>query len=133
MPSSLSALNTYSNNTVLTFTDLRTAKVTFDRVTPTAQTASYVTAGTWDVPLGINITDIVLPATELVYFQVDVSNVTGATVSWPSLPAGYSVTTIGAGVYRVSNIQSRADWDLIKLARVTMPAGYKINFRYIIN
>ena len=127
MPSSFSELNTYSD-TVLTFTDLRTAKVVFDRATPTAQTASYVTAGTWDVPIGINITEIILPDTEQVYFQVNVSNVTGATVSWPSLPAGYSVTTIGAGVYRVSNIQSRADWDLIKLARVTMPAGYKANF-----
>lgn len=128
MPSSLSALNSHSNATVLTFTDLRTAKVTFDRATPTAQIASYVTGGTFDIPLGINIIDIVLPATELVYYQVNVSNVTGATVSWPSLPAGYSVTTIGAGVYRVSNIQTRADWDIIKLARVTMPAGYTINF-----
>jgi hypothetical protein len=126
----LNDLNTYSDTT-LTFTDLRTAKVTFDRATPTAQTTSYVTAGTFDMPLGINIIEIVLPGTEQVYFQVNVSNVSGATVSWPNLPTGYSVTTIGAGVYRVSNIQSRADWDLIKLARVTMPSGYSGNFTAI--
>ena len=124
---SLSQLNTYSDTT-LTFTDLRSAKVVFDRVTPTAQTASYTVGGTFTVPLGINILDIVLPGTEQVYFQVDVSNAAGATVTFPTLPSGYSVTTIGSGVYRVSNIQSQADWDLIKNALVQTASGYKATF-----
>ena len=124
---SLSQLNTYSD-TALTFTDLRTAKVTFDRVTPTAQTASYTVGGTFTVPVGINILDIVLPATEQVYFQVNVSNAAGATVTFPTLPSGYSVTTIGSGVYRVSNIQSAADWNLIKNALVQTASGYKTAF-----
>jgi hypothetical protein len=80
------------------------------------------------VPVGINILDIVLPATELVYFQVNVSNAAGATVTFPTLPAGYTVTTIGTGVYRVSNIQSAADWDLIKNALIQTAAGYKSTF-----
>jgi len=80
---------------------------------------------------GINITSIVNPSIESVYFQVDVSATTGATVTWTTLPSGYSVTNIGTGVYRISNIQNAADWNVIKNAVIHAPTGYNVNFNYI--
>jgi hypothetical protein len=127
MPSSLTDLNTYSN-TVLTYTDLRTARVVFDRPVPTNQTYSYATNVAFTLLPGINITEIILPATEQVSLTVDVSTATGATVTWPNLPVDYSVTTVSTGVYRVSNIQNKADWDIIKFAQINLANNYRSNF-----
>ena len=126
---SLSQLNTASA-VLVSYTDLRASKVTFDRLTPTNQSSSFTTGGTSTVVAGINITSIVNPSVENVYFQVDVSATTGATVTWATLPSGYTVTNIGTGVYRISNIQTAADWTVIKNAVIHSPTNYNQTFAY---
>ena len=126
---SLSQLNTASA-VLVSYTDLRASKVTFDRLTPTNQSSSFTTGGTSTVVAGINIISIVNPSIESVYFQVDVSATTGATVTWATLPSGYTVTNIGTGVYRISNIQTAADWTVIKNAVIHSPTNYNQTFAY---
>jgi hypothetical protein len=126
---SLSQLNTASA-VLVSYTDLRASKVTFDRLTPTNQSSSFTKGGTSTVVAGINITSIVNPSIESVYFQVDVSATTGATVTWATLPSGYTVTNIGTGVYRISNIQTAADWTVIKNAVIHSPTNYNQTFAY---
>jgi hypothetical protein len=119
-----------ASNTLLTFTDLRASKVIFDRVTPTNQSTTITIGGTTTVIAGINIIDIINPQIENAYFQVNVSSAGGATVTWPTLPSGYSVTTIGTGVYRVTGIKSAIDWIQIKNAVISTATGYNSNFTY---
>jgi hypothetical protein len=128
---SLSELNSYSD-TLISYTDLRTAAVVFDNATATNQTASYATNQSHYVPVGINILDIVLPEVELVSLDVNLSLAAGATLVFDSLPAGYTVNNYGPGYYRVSNIQSAADWNLIKMMRVVTASGYDDNFNYYV-
>jgi hypothetical protein len=125
----LTELNNYSNSP-LSYTDIRTARVSFDVVTPSNPIVSYDRRNFSYFAAGINILDIVLPSVEQVYLQIDVSGITGATVSFPYLPSGYSVTTVATGIYRVSNIQSASDWNYIKLAVINLPTGYSQDFSY---
>lgn len=125
----LSELNNYGD-TNLTYTDLRSAEIIFDVDTPVNQITSFTKGGQANVGIGINIIKIVLPNVIQAYFQIDVSATSGATVNWSSLPLGYSVTTIGPGVYRVSNIQSVIDWQQVKGAIIYSPTDYNQNFTY---
>lgn len=125
--SGLNDLNTYGDIPV-TYTDLRTASVKFDRTTSVDQTVPYRTNINFILPAGINITSITLPDVEQVYFQVNVTAISGATVTWSVLPAGYTVTTPSTGVYRISNIKNKSDWDIIKNAIITPPANYANSF-----
>lgn len=126
---SLLELNTYSN-TQLSYTDLRTAKITFDRLTPVNQTTSYAEGQSHIVPIGLNILDIVLPSVEKVNFLIDVSLTSGASVSFLDLPDGYTVDNYGPGFYKINNIQSPDDWNRIKYARVNVASGQDANFSY---
>ena len=126
---SLSQLNTYSD-TLLPYTDLRTAKVVFDRLAGTARTVNFSTGDQHTLPIGLNITEIVLPDEEDVYFQVDVNASPGASASFPTLPAGYTAVEVSTQVFRVSNIQSAADWNLIKNVVINIASNFKTNWNY---
>ena len=128
--SGLNDLNTYGDIPI-TYTDLRTAVVKFDRTTSVDQTVPYKTNINFVLPAGINITGITLPDVEQVYFQVDVSAIYGATVSWSGLPSGYTVTNPSTGLYRISNIQSKTDWDIIKNAIIHPPTNYANSFNIV--
>ena len=126
---SLSALNTYGDTT-LSFTDLRATTITFDRASPSNQTRTFATGGPSPAGIGINILNIINPTVVNAYYQIDVHLITGATVTWATLPAGYSVTVPSTGVYRVTGIKNAADWEIIKNATINAPAGYLLDFSY---
>lgn len=126
---SLSQLNTASDVT-LSFTDLRATIIEFDRATPIAPSTTFTAGGPSPAGVGINITSIINPGVVNAYYEIDVSLITGATVSWSTLPSGYSVTTPATGIYRVTGIQSAADWEVIKNATINSPSGRITDFTY---
>jgi hypothetical protein len=126
---SLSELNTYSD-TLLPYTDLRAAKIVFDRLSGTPQTISFSTGDQHTLPIGLNISELVLPDEEDVYFEVDVNASPGASATFPTLPAGYTAVEVSTQVYRVSNIQSVADWNLIKNVVINIASNFKTNWNY---
>jgi len=126
---SLSQLNTASNVT-LSYTDLRDTIIAFDRATPISPNTAFTTGGPSPAGVGINITSIINPGVVNAYYEIDVSLISGATVTWATLPAGYTATTVSTGLYRVTGIQSAADWEVIKNATINAPSGRSTDFTY---
>ena len=125
--STLTELNNYSNNTV-TFTDNRQSEVVFDY--PTARNISRTLTGTtFTLETLINIVDIIKASEANVTFEVDVSNVPGATVTWGTLPAGVSTVIVGS-VYKLLGISSASNWEDIKEPTLTAPVDFQGNFIY---
>lgn len=127
MSFSFSELNTFGNQT-LTFTDNRPANVIFDW--PAARDINTtVLSGTFTAQRRINIVEIIQPATANVEYHIDVSAVSGTTVSWGTLPSGVSVNEV-AGVYIVSGIDSVDDWTAVAAPSITTPATFNGSFIY---
>jgi len=125
---SLSQLNT-RGQTSLEYTDLRDAQVIFDRSAAVDQNQN-ITNRIFSAQPGIEIIEIVQPDVVNVYYQINVSSVSGATVAWDSLPGTISVTNPSTGVYRASNIDSAADWTAVRAPTITLPLGYGEDFEY---
>jgi len=126
---SLSELNGYSQ-TLLSFTDDRIATVTFDRNVPLNQSTTTAVGQAHPVPQGIDIVEIVKPELMNVYYEIDVSSVTGASVSWPVTPTGCTVSNPAVGVYRMSGISSKEQWDLVKNPSIVIGATWDNDFTY---
>lgn len=124
---SLQQLNNFGT-TEIEFTDPRPAGVLFDRTSPTNQEVQTTQGGTHNIPIGINITEIINYNVSLPTYTIDVSGRAGATVSWASLPAGITLTTPSTGVYVLSGMKSKSQWDLIKSPTVTSPMGFDNNY-----
>ena len=125
----LSELNSFTQ-TPLTYTDDRDPKVTFDRGTPTNQTKNIGTGQSHTIMIGIEIIDIIKPDSLNIYIDINVSAVAGATVTVPSLNPTLTLANISSGVYRISNIDTLADWANVKTALINIPAGYQNNYNY---
>ena len=126
---SLSELNSFSA-TQLEVTDLRGSKVIFDRVPPLQPITQVfnITSTTVAVDPGIEIIDIINYATANVRYRVTIVTggsplLTGSTISWASVPAGLTLTTVG-NVYTISGIDNVTDWDAIKSFTWNLPANY---------
>jgi hypothetical protein len=127
MSFSFTELNTFGNQTI-TFTDNRPANVVFDW--PTARDIdTTVLAGTFTAQRKINIVEIIQPATANVEYHIDVSAVSGTTISWGSLPSGVTVNEV-SGVYIVSGIDSVDDWTAVAAPSITTPATFQGSFIY---
>lgn len=125
---SLSQLNT-RGQTTLNYTDLRAAQVVFDRVTPISQTQN-IPSRIFAVLPGIEITEIVQPNVVNVYYEVNVSSVSGATVAWAGVPGTVTISNPSTGIYRATNIDSAADWAAVRAPTITLPVGYSDEFTY---
>ena len=127
--STLTELNSYSNNTV-TFTDNRQSEVVFDY--PTARDISTITQLTnvFNVERNIDIIDIIGDATALnIEFKVDVSAVAGATVTWPTIPAGSSVV-INNSIFTINGITTVNTWNNVSVPFITLPITFNGSFFY---
>lgn len=124
---SLSALNSYSNNTI-TFTDNRPSNVIFDY--PTARDINRTLTGTtFTLETLINIVDIIKASEANVTFAVDLSSVPGSAINWGTLPNGVSQQVIN-NVYTLLGISSAQDWQDIKEPTLTAPIDFQGNFIY---
>jgi hypothetical protein len=121
---SLTELNGYASALSFEFTDNRIPNVTF--TTPSAVNQSQIVdeGFSFSSAVGIEILEILNASQSQPTYTINVFNLNGATVSWASLPTGVTVTTVSTGVYRLSGITSKAQWDAVKYASISMPANY---------
>ena len=124
----LTELNNYGQ-TSLTYTDNRAAAVIFDRPSPDNQNYNAAVNETHQVPVGINITEIIKPEVKNVFYEIDVTGISGATVSWPTIPSGCTVTNPSTGIYRLNFINDAATWEIVKRPNISVP-GRTTNFTY---
>lgn len=126
--SSLQDLNTYAL-TPITYDDLRTAQVIFDRGATVDQELTIAENNTFVFPWGINITDVTQYDVAEVEYEIDLTNFTSpVSVSWPTFPSHMSVSRVGTtNVWIVSDIRSASDWLLARSATVTPQFGFDGN------
>lgn len=129
---SLSDLNNYGQTT-LNYTDNRNPAVIFDRPLPTNVTYDAAVGETRQAQLGIDITEIIKPDVLNVYYEIDVSSVTGASVVWPTIPSGMTVQNPAVGVYRISFVNTKEIWDIVKQPNILIPNNRSTNFTYTSN
>jgi len=128
--SSLTDLNNYSNNTV-TFTDNRPPGVLLTY--PQARNVNTITrtGTTFAVQRNIDVDEIINPFGTLnLTFSIDLSALTGAYITWPTLPAGVTTSAISQ-VYTVGPINSIADWQTIRAPNITIPNTFNGTFEYV--
>jgi len=123
----LQQLNTLGG-TPYEFTDGRAAGVIFDRTTPTNKEVTTSQNTTHSLPVGIEIEEVINYASAAVSYQVNVSAVSGATVTWPTVPSGCTVTNPSTGVYIISGINTAATWDIVRSPTVLSPSGFNNDF-----
>jgi hypothetical protein len=126
--STLVDLNNYSDGTI-SYTDVRGSDVVFNFPTAVNLTDQTITTTSFTIERTIDIVEIVQPAQALVSFSVDVSALSGATVSWGTPPSGVAIIE-SSGVYTVSGIDSISDWNFAKLGTITLTGDTQGSFYY---
>lgn len=121
---SLTELNGYASSLELPYTDLRSPTVLFQTNDATNQSQTVDEGFPFLSSVGIEITEIINPAISAPTYTIDVSSIPGTTVSWTSLPSGITLTNPNPGVYVLSGMTTKAQWDLIKQASITTPVNY---------
>jgi hypothetical protein len=127
---SLTELNGFVNGFSLPYTDVRLANVIFDRPVPINQTQTVNRGFTIPASIGIDIDEILNAAESQPTYSINVSSLTGATITWASLPAGVTVTEITAGQYVVSGFTDTVTWDLIKSPTIDFSDDFVGSFTY---
>jgi hypothetical protein len=121
---SLSELNNYSNE-IITYEDERDATVIFDRAIANDQSITTTENSTFNVPLGIQIQEIIDYAVTLPYIEIDFTNYEGSIdLVFPTLPGYITVTESPANFWTISGLIATADWDLIKTVLVQPTFGF---------
>ena len=121
--SSLQDLNTYAQ-TPITYDDVRTAQVIFDRGATVDQTLVTPENGKFVSPWGINIETITQPDVAEVEYHLDYSAwADPISVTWSYLPAHMTVTRTN-NTWIVSGIENSEDWLYARAATVLPPFGF---------
>jgi hypothetical protein len=120
---SLQELNTFGNSTI-TYTDTRPAAVKFDRINATNQAISVNQHDTHPASPGFQIIDVIRPTDCLPTYTINVSGITGATVTWPVVPSGCTVTNPSTGVYRISGVNSATTWNIVRNPTINLTVSY---------
>jgi hypothetical protein len=126
---SLTELNGYVNTLTLPYTDARAAEVYFNTATAANQTQIIDEGFPLTASLGIDITEVANADLSLPTYTINVSNLAGATVTFPTVP-DTTVTNPSTGVFRISGISSKSIWDAVKYATINMPATFNGIFTY---
>ena len=126
--SSLTDLNTFGNTT-LNFTDNRLPGVKF--TWPVARDIDTLIKELYlfRAQTRIDIEEVVRPSLANVSYSIDVSSVSGTTVSWPVIPSGCSVSS-GNGIFTISGIDSAEIWQQVKDPYISVPSTYNGSFFY---
>lgn len=127
---SLTELNGYASALSFDFEDNRLPDVIFDRATALAQSIIIDEGFGLTTPVGIEITDIINYQQSAPTYSIDVRNLAGTTVTWPSLPTGVTASEPTPGIYRLSGLRIKAHWDAVKGATVTPPSTYNGTFTF---
>ena len=114
-------LNTFADG-VVSYTENRPSFVFFNFPNATDLTEQSISTQSFTLQRTIDIVEIVKPNLALVVFEVDVSALSGTTVSFGSLPSGVTVTSLN-GVFTVSGIDSVSDWEAVRSPTITLPSA----------
>lgn len=125
---SLLQLNIYSNQ-ILSYQDDRTFSITFDDDTPNTQSIAVTEGNTHITQSGTNITSVISTPSDIT-FTIDLTGITGATVTWATLPPGVVASIPSTDVYRLTGVNSPSIWNIVKTATITMPRDTGNNFSY---
>jgi len=127
--STLVELNSYSDG-VINYTDVRGSDVIFSFPTAVDLTDQDITQTTFTIQRTIDIVEIIQPTLALVTFSIDVSSLSGATVSFPGTTPSGVVISESSGVYTVSGIDSVGDWNFARNAEITLTGDTQGSFFY---
>ena len=116
---SFTDLNTFGQTAIETV-DNRLARVRFDLNYPTVAKDQLVevtneTEVLYPEP-GINILEVINPNISDVRYRVSLSGsiISKATITWPGIPGGITLSEPGPGVYELSGIETAVMWNQIK-------------------
>lgn len=128
---SLLDLNTYSQTTV-SFTDERNPGPRYNLPEVFDQAFTSLTNQFTINRAGLEIIEIVRPDDADIKLVVDVSAVTGATVTWSTTPAGCTITEVDR-VYTMDGIDTVDIWDTVKNPVITVPPTFQGSFFYTVS
>ena len=128
---SLSDLNNFGA-TQVTFTDNRTAKVIFYQGAPQNDTVTIEQTQDVDYDVLFNVREIIDSATANFEYLVDLTTApANSSINTSGLPAGITVNESG-GIYTFSDIDTAAEWDLIKVLPVDIDPTYTGSFSFTV-
>lgn len=124
---SFNDLNNYAA-TEIVVSDLRLAKVIFDRAQPTPQPITIASTTYAQIPAGIDIEEIINYeiANCTITFSIlseTATALTGSTLSWNAIPDGITLTTVDQ-VYTLTGFSKTSQWEIIKNPTWLLPSDY---------
>lgn len=126
----LADLNTYSEEQIV-FTDNRDATVLFLLPQP-ADLDRTENSLVFNINNPYKIDEIIRPDDCLPTLSVDVSGLSGTTVTWSTIPAGSTVTESN-DVYTIDNIIDVDTYDVVKTPTITVPNDFQGTFVYTVS
>jgi hypothetical protein len=111
---SLEELNNYVSNLTLTFEDQRSPNVIFLPSAAVNQNQAVDKGFSIAAAVGTNIVEVINTDLADPYYEINLSGVPNATLTWATLPSGVVATTPSSGVYRLDGIISDTIWNQIK-------------------
>ena len=126
---SLNQWNAFSSESI-TFDDQRTPRTVFDRINAVNQVININQHELHNVPIGIEITEIIRPSDASPQYIIDLSTCPGATSTWNDLPVGCSITSPSSGVFVLSGMDTVEKWDAVKSPQIAVPMEYTGTFTY---
>jgi hypothetical protein len=119
---SIEQLNLFAN--LVEFTDPRATNVLFSKGTPDDGTQTVLEGLPANAYYGIDIVEIRNYASVNISYTVDISDIAGATLSFPDLPEHMSVDNTATGIYVVSGFESVFDWERVRSPEINFPFDY---------
>ena len=126
---SLHTLNTRGAEQV-SYTDNRLEGPIFSRTNTTNRTITIEQNDDHGAVVGINVLDIVNPTTTAMYYVIDVSSLSGTTVTWTTVPAGCVTSNPSTGVYQITGIDTGAIWKQVRSPTIDIPPTFTGTFTY---
>lgn len=116
------------------FTDNRNAGFVFDSENAINQSITINEGGTHNIPVGIEILEIINYDTLNAAIQVDLTNAPSATtIDWGTLPSGCTETESPTGVYTVDGLDDVNIWDAIKSPEIDLGSVFNGEFDYTVS
>jgi hypothetical protein len=125
---SIEQLNLFAN--LVTYNDPRVTNVLFNKGTADNGTQTALEGQTVLAYYGIDIVEIRNYETVNISYTVDVSDLAGATLSFPDLPEHMTVANTDTGIYVVSGFESVFDWERVRAPVINIPFDYQGTVTY---
>lgn len=95
------------------FTDTRSTAVTFTFDPPLDKSITVNEGATFDLPIGMEIQEIINYSQTNVAVSIDISNAPGSSVDWGTLPSYVSSNENTPEIFQITGLRSGADWNNI--------------------